>query len=154
SGDARRGGRCRRLISDGPDGVQCHGSDPVRSDSGHSVTVCREAAIHMNRSSHGIVSSAVFAALLFMQGAAYAIEKPTQAVAPDAAAETPPVTIAPTDETQFQQVLQRVTMFRNLRGLDVGDQVLDQLSRGEADKAVAALSALAEKGNRKADIAL
>ncbi|HEY0942427.1 MAG TPA: hypothetical protein VGE08_20205 [Steroidobacter sp.] len=108
----------------------------------------------MNRGSHGTLSSAVLTALLFMQGATYALEKPNQAAAPEAAPETPPVTIVPTDETQFHQVLQRVTAFRNLRGLNVSDQIIDQLSRGEADQAVAALSALAAQGNRQADIAL
>lgn len=108
----------------------------------------------MKRGSHGMAGSAVLAALLFMQGPAHGLQAPDQAPSPEAAAATPPVTIVPTDETQLQQVLQRVTMFRNLRGLNVEDRILDQLSRGEADQAVAALSALAEQGNRQADIAL
>ena len=108
----------------------------------------------MNCSSSGTLRSAALAALLFMQGVAHAIEAPKQAPPPDTPAEAPPVTVAPTDETQFQQVLQRVTLFRNLRGLNVTDQVLEQLARGEADQAVATLSTLAAQGNRQADIAL
>ena len=105
----------------------------------------------MNRGFHGTTRSAAIAAALFlMQGAALAIEKPKQAPPPEA----PAITVAPTDETQFQQVLQRVTTFRNFRGLNVGDEVIDQIARGEADKAVASLSPLAAQGNRDANIAL
>src|SRR5687768_15100328 len=109
----------------------------------------------MNRSFHGTLrSAAIAAALLLVQGAAHAIEKPKQAAPPEAPPEAPPVTVAPTDETQFQQTLQRVTTFRNFRGLNVGDEVIDQIARGEADKAVASLSTLAAQGNRDANIAL
>ncbi|MDY6945676.1 MAG: hypothetical protein SXG53_08150 [Pseudomonadota bacterium] len=108
----------------------------------------------MNRRSHGILGSAALAALLLMQGAAYGIEAPKKVPPPEEPAAAPPVTIAPTDETQFQEVLRRVTMFRNLRGLDVGAQVIEQLARGETDQAVATLSTLAAQGNRSADIAL
>lgn len=109
----------------------------------------------MNLGSHGTIrSAALVAALLLMQGATHAIEAPKQAPPPQAAPEAPPVTVAPTDETQFQQVLQRVTTFRNMRGLNVSDQVIDQLARGEADQAVATLSNLAAQGNLQADIAL
>lgn len=103
---------------------------------------------------HGKVRSAVLAALLFVQGASLAIEAPKQAPPPEAPPAAPAITLAPTDETQFQQILQRVTVYRNLRGLNVGDQVLDQLTRGEADQAVATLSTLAAQGNREANIAL
>jgi len=108
----------------------------------------------MNRSFHGTLSSAALAALLSFQGAVHAIEAPKQAPPPEAAPEAPPATVAPTDETQFQQTLQRVTTFRSFRGLTVSDEVIDQLARGEADKAVASLSALAAQGNRDANIAL
>ena len=109
----------------------------------------------MNRGSHGTKRSAdLAAALLLIQGAAHAIEAPKQAPPPEAPPEAPPVTIAPTDETQFQQTLQRVTTFRNFRGLNVGDEVIDQLARGEAHKAVASLSTLAAQGSRDANIAL
>lgn len=109
----------------------------------------------MTRGHHvATLRSAALAALLLIHGAAHALEKPKQALPPEAAPEAPPVTVAPTDETQFHQVLQRVTTFRNLRGLNVGDPIIDQLSRGEADQAVAALSTLAAQGNRQADIAL
>jgi hypothetical protein len=109
----------------------------------------------MNRSFRGtLTSAAIAAALLLIQSAALGIEKPKQAAPPEAPPEAPPVTVAPTDETDFQQTLQRVTTFRNFRGLSVGDDVIDQLARGEADKAVASLSALAAQGNRDANIAL
>lgn len=109
----------------------------------------------MNRSFHGTLrSAAIAAALLLIQSSALAIEKPKQAAPAEAPPEAPPVTVAPTDETQFQQTLQRVTTFRNFRGLNVGDEVIDQIARGEADKAVASLSALAAQGNRDANIAL
>lgn len=109
----------------------------------------------MNRGTHGTLrSAAIAAALLLLQGAAHAIEKPKQIPPPEPPPEAPAITVAPTDETQFQQVLQRVTMFRNLRGLNVGDQVIDQLARAETDQAVATLSTAAAQGNRQADIAL
>ncbi|MBL8271845.1 hypothetical protein [Steroidobacter sp.] len=108
----------------------------------------------MNTGSQGTLRSAALAALLLLQVTAHAIEKPKQAPPPEAPPAPPPVTIAPTDETQFQQVLQRVSAFRSLRGLGVSDQVIEQLSRGEADQAVAALNTLAVQGNKQADIAL
>lgn len=100
------------------------------------------------------ISSAVFTALLLIQTSAHSIEAPKPAAAPEPAAEAPAAQITPTDETQFQQLLQRVTTFRNFRGLNVSPEVIDQLSRGEADKAVASLTALANQGNKNADIAL
>lgn len=108
----------------------------------------------MNRGSHGTLRGAALAALLLMQGAAHAIEAPKQAPPPETPPEAPPVTVVPTDETQFQQVLQRVTTFRNLRGLNLSDRIIDQVARGEVDQAVATLSTLAAQGNRQADIAL
>lgn len=107
----------------------------------------------MNRG-HRNVRSAACAALLLIQVAAHAIEAPKTAPPPQPQPEAPPVQITPTDETQFQQRLQRVTTFRNLRGLNVSSEVIDQLARGEADKAVTSLSALANQGNREANIAL
>lgn len=108
----------------------------------------------MSRGFHGSMRSAAFAALLLMQGAVHAIEAPKQAPPPEQPPEPPPVTVTPTDETQFQQVLQRVTTFRNLRGLNVSDQIIDQLARGDADQAVTSLNASAEQGDRGANIAL
>lgn len=113
----------------------------------------------MNRRSHGTArSAAITAALLLIQaaipGVIQAIEAPKQAPPPAPPPEAPAVTIVPTDETKFEQVLQRVTAFRNLKGLNVSEQTIDQLSRGAADQAVAALSTLAAQGNRQADIAL
>lgn len=108
----------------------------------------------MNRGFQATLRSAALAALLSIQGAALAIEKPKQAAPAEAPPEAPPITVAPTDETQFQQTLQRVSAFRDFRGLKIGDEVIDQLARGEADKAVASLSTLAAQGDRDANIAL
>ena len=107
----------------------------------------------MNRG-HRSVRSAACAALLLIQLTAHAIQAPKTAPPPEPKPEAPPVQVTPTDETQFQQRLQRVTTFRNLRGLNVSSEVIDQLARGEADKAVASLSTLANQGNREANIAL
>jgi hypothetical protein len=101
-----------------------------------------------------LLRSAAFAALLLLQGAAGAIEAPKQPPAPEPEPAAPAVAITPTDETQFQQLLQRVTTFRNMRGLNVSAEVIDQLARGDADQAVATLGALANQGNREANIAL
>lgn len=98
--------------------------------------------------------SAALAALLLIQGAAHAIEAPKQPPPPEPQAEPPAVQVTPSDETQFQQLLQRVATFRNMRGLNVSAEAIDQLARGDADKAVASLSALANQGNRQANIAL
>ena len=98
--------------------------------------------------------SAALAALLLIQVAADAIEAPKQQPAPEPPPAPPPVTVTPTDETEFQRVLQRVTTFRNLRGLKVSAEVIDQLARGDADQAVASLSGLASQGNHDANIAL
>lgn len=100
------------------------------------------------------IRSAAFAALLLIQASAHGIEAPKPATPPEPEAEAPRPQITPTDETQFQTLLQRVTTFRNFRGLNVSAETVDQLSRGEADKAVASLSTLASQGNKNADIAL
>lgn len=103
---------------------------------------------------HRYMRSAACAALLLIQVAAHAIEAPKQPPAPEPQAEPPAVQVTPTDETQFQQLLQRVATFRNMRGLNVSAEAIDQLARGDADQAVASLSALANQGNREANIAL
>ena len=108
----------------------------------------------MNRNSHGPLCSAALAALLLTQAVAHALQAPKQPVSPDAPPEEAAATVVPSDETQFQQVLQRVWAFRELRGLNINEQIIDQLGRGEADQAVAALSQLAAQGNLQADIAL
>lgn len=102
----------------------------------------------------GSLRSAVFAALLVFQTSAHSIEAPKPATPAEPEAEAPAPQITPTDETQFQQLLQRVTTFRNFRGLNISAEAIDQLARGEADKAVASLSTLASQGNKNADIAL
>lgn len=103
---------------------------------------------------HRYFRSAALAALLLLQGAAHAIEAPKQPQAPEPQAEPSAAQVTPSDETQFQQLLQRVATFRNMRGLNVSAEAIDQLARGDADKAVASLSALADQGNRQATIAL
>ncbi len=54
---------------------------------------------------------AVFAAI-----GAHAIEAPKQSIETPPAERTPAAEIAPSDETQFYEQLQRVTHWRNLRG--------------------------------------
>lgn len=103
---------------------------------------------------HRYLRSAAFAALLLLQGAAHGIEAPKQAPPPEPKAEPPAVQVTPTDETKFQQLLQRVATFRNMRGLNVSAEAIDHLARGDADKAVVSLTALANQGNRQATIAL
>lgn len=58
------------------------------------------------------------------------------------------------DGKDFYQKLQRVTHFRNLRGLNVPAGVIQDLGRGDADRAVATLEALAKQGSRDANVAL
>jgi len=65
-----------------------------------------------------------------------------------------PLADAGSDAARFYQKLQWVTQSRNLRGLDVPAGVIQSLSRGDAAGAVAALEALADQGNRKANVAL
>jgi hypothetical protein len=100
------------------------------------------------------IRSAAFAALLLVQASAHSIEAPKPATPAQPEAAEPPAQITATDETKFQQLLQRVTTFRNFRGLNINAETIDQLARGETDKAVASLSALANQGNKNADIAL
>jgi hypothetical protein len=100
------------------------------------------------------IRSAAFAALLLVQASAHSIEAPKPATPAEPEAAEPPAQITATDETKFQQLLQRVTTFRNFRGLNINAETIDQLARGETDKAVASLSALANQGNKNADIAL
>ena len=77
----------------------------------------------MNRGFHGTTrSAAIAAALLLIQSAALAIEKPKQVPPPEAPPEAPAITVAPTDETEFQRVLQRVSTFREFRGLKIDDE--------------------------------
>lgn len=82
-----------------------------------------------------------------------AIETPkTQASAPPPA-EKPAVTVTPSDESVFEQTLQRVAHRRNLSGLNVSPDVIDALASGRADVAVATLSTQASKST-DANIAL
>lgn len=98
--------------------------------------------------------SAAFAALALVLNSAYAIEAPKPQPAPAPPPEAPKVDIEATDEAGFYEQLQRVTHYRNLRGLDVSAETIEALARGEIDRAVASLSALAAQGNQKANVAL
>src|SRR5690606_4624784 len=62
--------------------------------------------------------------------------------------------VVPTDEARFYEQLQRVTHWRHLRGLHVPQTAIDDLARGHADRAVAALGDAAAKGSEEANIAL
>ena len=99
--------------------------------------------------------SVASAALLLLCSAAHAMEAPQPAPAP---AEQPPaqqrITIKPSDESAFYEKVQRVTHYRNLRDLKVPDTTLAELARGNADVAVAALSAAARQGSQEANVAL
>lgn len=92
--------------------------------------------------------------LLTAVAPAAAIEAPKQESEPVQPGETQASDVVPTDETQFYEILQRVTHWRNLRGLKVPPAVVDELARGNADRAVAALSDAAAKGSEEANIAL
>jgi hypothetical protein len=86
---------------------------------------------------------------------AHAIEAPKQQNESAAPAEQAPTAkVVPTDETQFYEQLQRVTHWRNLRGLHVPQAAIDELARGNAARAVAALGDAAAKGSEEANIAL
>jgi hypothetical protein len=88
--------------------------------------------------------------------AAYAIETPKPQAAPEEKKEEPPpeVNITPTDERAFYEKIQRVTAYRGLRGLKIPADVIADLGKGNADKAVATLTGLASQGNNDANIAL
>jgi hypothetical protein len=93
--------------------------------------------------------------LLCLAAVADAIEGPK----PNAPVETPappPVKsdIQATDETGFFETLQRVTHFRNLRGLNVAPETIDALAKAQPQLAVATLTAAADQGSREANIAL
>lgn len=85
---------------------------------------------------------------------AHAIEAPKQQQEAPPAEQAPAAEVTPTDETQFYEQLQRVTHWRNLRGLHVPQAAIDELARGNADRAVAALSEAAANGSEEANIAL
>src|SRR5690606_26543753 len=95
-----------------------------------------------------------FCAILLAATCAHAIEAPkTQnETAPNEAAHAG--NVVPTDEARFYEQLQRVTHWRNLRGLHVPQTAIDDLARGHADRAVAALGDAAAKGSEEANIAL
>jgi hypothetical protein len=96
------------------------------------------------------------AALLLFCAMPRAMEAPNPQPQPDDAPAPPPprAEVTPTDETQFYEKLQRVTSYRNLRGLGVSQDTITALGRGQIDVAVSTLGALASQGNNKANIAL
>jgi hypothetical protein len=103
-----------------------------------------------------LVRAGALAVLWLTAGVTHAIEAPKPAPAPEQKQEAPPpeVTIAPTDEREFYQKVQRVTAHRGLRGLKIPREVITDLGNGDADKAVATLSGLAAQGDNEANIGL
>jgi hypothetical protein len=103
-----------------------------------------------------VARAAALAVLWLTACGAYAIEAPKPQPAPEEKKEAPPpeLTVTPTDERAFYEKVQRVTSYRSLRGLNIPADVIADLGRGDADKAVATLSGLASQGNNKANIAL
>jgi hypothetical protein len=91
------------------------------------------------------ISSAVTAALLLLGGSSLAMEPQKESEAQQTQAS---------EGSELYETLQRVTHYRNFRGLKIPTQVIGQLARAQADAAVAALSAQAEQGNGDANIAL
>ena len=103
-----------------------------------------------------LARAGALAALWLAACPAYAIEAPKPQAAPEEKKEAPPpeVTITPTDERAFYEKVQRVTAYRALRGLKIPADVIADLGKGNADKAVATLSGSASQGNNDANIAL
>ena len=94
------------------------------------------------------------AALLLFCSAPHAIEAPKQQQEAAPAQAPAPAEVKPTDETQFYELLQRVSSSRTMRGLGVPQDTIVALGRGQVETAVATLGALANQGNREANIAL
>ncbi|HEX7116033.1 MAG TPA: hypothetical protein VF193_12950 [Steroidobacter sp.] len=91
------------------------------------------------------ISSAVTAALLLLGGSSLAMEPQEEAAASEPQAS---------EGSELYETLQRVTHYRNFRGLKIPTKVIGQLAQAQADAAVAALSAAAERGDADANIAL
>lgn len=103
-----------------------------------------------------LARAGALAVLWLTAGVTHAIEAPKPAPAPEQKQEAPPpeLTVAPTDEREFYQKVQRVTAYRGLRGLKIPREVITDLGNGDADKAVATLSGIAAQGNNEANIGL
>lgn len=88
--------------------------------------------------------------------AAKAIEAPTTAEPPPAAAPAAPgqVSVTPSDEGAFYERLQFVTHKRMLTGLGIGDEALRALAVGNVQGAIAGLNSQSVAGDRNATIAL
>lgn len=103
-----------------------------------------------------LARAGMLAVLWLAAGVAHAIEVPKPQATPEEKKEAPPPesAVAPTDEREFYEKVQRVTSYRALRGLKIPPEVIADLGRGDADKAVATLSGLASQGSNDANIAL
>jgi hypothetical protein len=103
-----------------------------------------------------LARAGTLAALWLAACAAHALEAPKPQAPREEEAQQPPpqVTVTPTDERAFYEKVQRVTVFRSMRGLTVPADVIAEFGRGNADAAVATLSKLASAGNNDANIAL
>jgi hypothetical protein len=99
-------------------------------------------------------SWATFAAGLLICAIVEAIEAPKQQAPPAEAAPAQRAALEPTDQREFYRVLQHSAHARTLRGLTIPPETIAALARGEADAAVASLSALAAQGDKEANIAL
>jgi hypothetical protein len=95
-----------------------------------------------------------FAFLCAQQALSIEPPKPSTPEAPAPATPAPQPSVSATDQTAFYRRLQYSTHFVDLRDVSVPNEVLDALSQGHADTAVATLEAIAAKGNSSANIAL
>ena len=93
-------------------------------------------------------------ALLLAGLPAFAIEAPKPGSTPPPAADPARTSVTPSDEKAFYQRLQSVAHHRNLQGLQVTDDIIPLLARGDIDVAVAALSKQAATGDEHATVAL
>jgi hypothetical protein len=103
-----------------------------------------------------LARASALAVLWLTAGVTHAIEAPKPQAAPEQKKEEPPpeLTIKPTDERAFYEKIQRVTSYRALRGLKIPPEVIADLGKGDADKAVERLSGLASQGDNDANIGL
>jgi hypothetical protein len=108
----------------------------------------------MSRKLLNSLRSAAAAALLFPFCAIHAIEEPKPPPESQTAPAEPRPAVSATDEARFYERLQRVSLYRDLKGLGVPADAIDALSKANADVAVASLGALANQGNHDINVAL
>ncbi|MGH8178242.1 MAG: hypothetical protein ACREV5_18455 [Steroidobacter sp.] len=110
----------------------------------------------MHRGAHGMIQSAVLAAMFLSvcTSPAHAIDAPKPQPPPSTPEQAQRVAVTPTDQHAFYATMQRAAHTRMLRGLKVAQTAIDALARGEADVAVAALSTPAAQGAQDANVAL